>query len=321
MTTTGPSNVKMRAWAIGDYGQAPQIIELPLPRPGPGDVLIRMHGAEVGEWDERVRKGEWKMERPFPLVLGLAGAGTVTSVGKDVTVFNEDDPAWAYNYPLYDNGAWAEYMLVPETYAAPPPPVLDLTRAGAVPAAAMTVHEIMVDVLDVRKDEVVLITGAHTGIGHLAVQLAQHMEARVIAITNRYNVEFVVALGADTVMDRIQRDLLKGIHTEYPKGANKALNLVDDEAANELIWAMAGGGHMVDLPGVITAQRPDVRVDSGHIARGDGARLNLISDLIDGGILRVEIEAVNILPFDQAPHALDRVLTGQIPGKVALKIR
>jgi NADPH:quinone reductase-like Zn-dependent oxidoreductase len=321
MANTGSSNITMRAWAIGAYGAAPQIIELPLPRPGPGDVLIRMHGAEVGAWDERVRKGEWRMERPFPLVLGLGGAGTVTSVGKDVTVFNEDDPVYAYNYPLYDNGAWAEYMLVPETYAAPPPPVLDLARAGAVPVAAMTVHEALVDVLDVRKDEVVMITAAHSDIGHLAIQLAKHMEAKVVAITNHPNVEFVTALGADTIFDRIQRDLIKGIHTVYPKGVNKALNCLDDPVADELIWAMCGGGHLLDLTGAISARRPDVRVDVGHVARGDGARLNLISDLIDGGILRVEIEPINIIPFEQAPKALDRALTGQVPGKIALKIR
>jgi NADPH:quinone reductase-like Zn-dependent oxidoreductase len=315
------SNITMRAWAIGAYGEAPRIIELPLPRPGPGDVLIRMHGAEVGEWDERVRKGEWRMERPFPLVLGLAGAGTVTSVGKDVTVFNEDDPVYAYNYPLYDNGAWAEYMLVPETYAAPPPPNLELVRAGAVPAATMAAHEALLDVLDVRKDEVVLITAAHGDIGHLAVQLVKHFEARVVAITSHPNVEFVAALGADTVLDGTQRDLIKAIHTEYPKGVDKVLNCVADESANLLIWAVRGGGHILDLPGAISARRPDVRVTVGHISRGDGARLNLISDLIDGGILRVEIEPANIIPFEQAPKALDRALTGQVPGKVALKIR
>jgi NADPH:quinone reductase-like Zn-dependent oxidoreductase len=321
MSDTGTSNVKMRAWAIGAYGEAPRIVEMPLPRPGPGDVLIRMHGAEVGDWDERVRKGEWPMERRFPLVLGLAGAGTVTSVGKDVTVFNEDDPVYAYNYPLYDNGAWAEYMLVPETYAAPPPPNLELTRAGAVPTAAMTMHEVLLDVLDLRKDEVILITAAHGGVGHLAVQFAKHIEARVVAITNHPNVEFVVALGADTVYDRIQRDLLKGIRTEYPKGVDKVLNCVDDASADELIWAVRDGGHIVDLPGAISARRTGVRIDSGHIPRGDGSRLELISDLIDGGILRVEIEPVNIIPFEQAPKALDRALTGQVPGKIALKIR
>jgi NADPH2:quinone reductase len=315
------SNITMRAWAIGAYGEAPRIIELPLPRPGPRDVLIRMHGAEVGGWDERVRKGEWRMERPFPMVLGLAGAGTVTSVGKDVTVFNEDDPVYAYNYPLYDNGAWAEYMLVPESYAAPPPPNLELTRAGAVPAAAMAAHEALLDVLDVRKDEIVLITAAHGGIGHLAVQLARHLEARVVAVTNHPNVDFVVALGADTVLDRIQRDLLKAVHAEYPKGVDKVLNCVDDPAANELIWAVRGGGHVLDLTGAISARRQDVRVDVGHVASGDGARLNLISDLIDGGVLRVEIEPVNIIPFEQAPKALDRALTGQVPGMIALKIR
>ena len=81
-----------------------------------------MRGAEVGDWDALVREGEWPMDRPFPLVLGLAGAGTVAAVGGEVTRFAPDDRVYVYNYPMYHNGAWAEFMLVPESYVARAPP-------------------------------------------------------------------------------------------------------------------------------------------------------------------------------------------------------
>jgi NADPH:quinone reductase-like Zn-dependent oxidoreductase len=309
----------MRAWTINAYGEAMRISELPLPRPGPGDVLMRMHGAEVGDWDELVRTGEWPMERPFPLVLGLAGAGTVTSVGKDVQRFKEDDPVYAYSYPLHDNGAWAEYMLVPESYAAPPPPNLELARAGAVPIVGLTAHETLLDILDVRKEEVVLITAASGGVGHLAVQLAGHLGAHVVATTSRRNIEFVEALGAETVVDYTSEDVVQAIHVRYPKGVNKALNGVRGDAANRYVEVMAGGGHMVDLPGSITARRPDVRIDSDYVVRGDGARLELVSDLIDAGTLRVEV--IEEIPFERAPDALEKVLTKHVAGKLAIKIR
>jgi NADPH:quinone reductase-like Zn-dependent oxidoreductase len=319
MSNTGSSNMTMRAWTINDYGEAIRMRELPLPRPGPGDVLIRMHGAEVGDWDELVRTGEWPMERPFPLALGLAGAGTVTSVGKDVKGFTEDDPVYAYSYPLYDNGAWAEYMLVPESYAAPPPPVLELTRAGAVPIVGLTAHETLLDILDVRKEEVVLITAASGGVGHLAVQLARHLGAHVVATTSRRNIDFLEELGAETVVDYTSEDVVQAIHARYPKGVNKALNGVSGAAANQYVAVMAGGGHMVDLPGAITARRPDVRIDTDYVVRGDGARLELVSDLIDAGTLRVEV--IEEIPFERAPDALEKVLSKHVVGKIALKIR
>jgi NADPH2:quinone reductase len=309
----------MRAWSINDYGELMRMRELPLPRPGPGDVLIRMHGAEVGDWDELVRTGEWPMERPFPLVLGLAGAGTVTSVGKDVKGFKKDDPVYAYSYPLYDNGAWAEYMLVPESYAAPPPPALELTRAGAVPIAGLTAHETLLDILDVRKEEVVLITAASGGVGHLAVQLARHLGAHVVATTSSRNADFVEELGAETVIDYTSQDVVQAIHALYPKGVNKALNGVRGVAANQYVSVLAGGGHMVDLPGSITARRPDVRIVSDYVVRGDGARLELVSDLIDAGTLRVEV--IEEIPFERAPDALEKVLSKHVVGKIALKIR
>ena len=120
MSKRGTRKATMRAWAINAYGgpERMQIMELPVPEPGPDDVLIRMAGAEVGDWDILVRDGSWPMGRPFPLVLGLAGSGTVAALGDKVTGFDEDDPVYAYSYPLYDNGAWAEYMLVPSSYAA-----------------------------------------------------------------------------------------------------------------------------------------------------------------------------------------------------------
>jgi NADPH:quinone reductase-like Zn-dependent oxidoreductase len=320
MSNTGSSTQTMRAWTINAYGEPMRLRDLPLPRPGPNDVLIRMHGAEVGEWDERVRNGKWPMERPFPLALGLAGSGTVTSVGKDVTGFKEDDPVYAYSYPLYDNGAWAEYMLVPESYAAPPPPVLELARAGATPIAGLIAHETLIDILDVRKDEVVLITAAFGGVGHLAVQLARHLEARVIALASHRHAEFVAALDPDTVIDYTAVPSLKeAIHSEYPKGVDKALNGVAGDDANQLMWVMRDGGHIVDLAGAITARRPGVRIDSGYVPRADGARLELVSDLIDEEILRVEIH--ELFPFDRAPDALAKVLAGQAPGKIGIRIR
>jgi NADPH:quinone reductase-like Zn-dependent oxidoreductase len=258
------------------------------------------------------------MERPFPLILGLAGAGIVVAAGIDVRNFAEGDRAFAYSYPLYDNGAWAEHMLVPVSYAAAPPAGLDLAQAGAVPIVGLTAHETLLDVLKVQRGEIVLITAASGGVGHLAVQIAVHLGARVAATASRINCAFVSALGAETVIDYTSEDVVKAIRHRYPDGVDKALNGVSGEAANQLPWALREGGHMVDLPGSISATRPGVQVDSDYVVHGDGARLALIASMIDDGLLVPEIQ--EMIPFERAPQALDTVLTKHVRGTIGLQI-
>ncbi|MDB5770324.1 MAG: NADP-dependent oxidoreductase [Burkholderia sp.] len=318
--TSNPPTPKatMRAWGINGYGQPMELMDLPIPTPGPSDVLIAMQGAEVGDWDELVRLGKWQVEGAFPLALGLAGSGIVVAVGVDVRGYAEGDSVYACNYPLYENGAWAEYMLVPLPFVAAPPAGLDLKRAGALPIAALTAHETLVDLLQVQRNDVVLITAAAGGVGHLAVQIARYLGARVIGTASLRNHDFVRALGAETVIDYTTEDVVNAIRAKYPGGVDKALNGVSGEHANELVDAMRIGGHIVDLPRAISVKRPGVEVDSDFMVHGDGARLRLLSRMIDDLPIRVEIH--DIVPFDRAPDALNEVLGKHVRGKVALGI-
>jgi NADPH2:quinone reductase len=318
MSNTVFANKTMRAWAINAFGEPMQLMDLPIPTPGPSDVLIAMQAAEVGDWDELVRRGKWQVESTFPLVLGLAGSGIVVGVGVDVRGFAEGDSAYACNYPLYENGAWAEYMLVPLPYVAAPPTGLDLKRAGAIPIAALTAHETLVDLLQVRRNDVVLITAAAGGVGHLAVQIAAHLGARVVATATLRNHDFVRALGAETVIDYTTENVVGAIRAKYPGGVDKALNGIRGEAANEIVDAVRVGGHIVDLPRAISVKRTGVEIDSDFMVHGDGTRLRLLSRMIDDLPIRVEIH--DIVPFERAQEALDMVLGKHVRGRVALGI-
>lgn len=318
MSSTVSSNATMRAWAINGFGEPMRLMDLPIPAPGPSDVLIAMQGAEVGDWDDLMRRGKWHVESTFPLALGLAGSGIVVGTGVDVKGFAEGDSVYACNYPLYENGAWAEYMLAPLPYVAAPPTGLDLKRAGAVPIAALTAHETLVDLLQVQRNDVVLITAAAGGVGHLAVQIAVHLGARVVATASLRNHDFVRALGAETVIDYTTEDVVHAIRAKYPGGVDKALNGVAGEAANDIVDALRVGGHVVDLPRTISIKRPGVEIDSDFMVHGDGARLRLLSRMIDDLPIRVEIH--DLVPFERAPEALDEVLGKHVRGKVALAI-
>jgi NADPH:quinone reductase-like Zn-dependent oxidoreductase len=308
----------MRAWAIRAYGEPMQELELPVPQPRARDLLIHMQGAEVGDWDELVRTGEWPMERPFPLVLGLAGAGTVAAAGSDARPFAEGDQVYVYSYPLYDNGAWAEYMVVPHSYAAFCPQLLSPVHAGAVPIVGLTAHETLNKVLQVKSGETVLITAAAGGVGHIAVQIAAGLGAHVVATASKRNHEFLRALGARTLIDYAHEDVVAAVRAEWPAGVDKVLNGVTGEAAKQALRALRKGGRMVDLPGELTDIPPDVEVVTDYVVRADGDRLGRLATMIDYGEVKVHVEAV--YAFDAAPKALARVLEKHVRGTIALAL-
>jgi NADPH:quinone reductase-like Zn-dependent oxidoreductase len=318
MSTRGKVRATMRAWAIDAYGSLERIAELPVPEPGPHDVLIRMIGAEVGDWDCLVLEGEWPMGRPFPLVLGLAGAGTVEALGGEVTGFAEGDPVYVYNYPLYHNGAWAETMLVPASYVARAPRPLDLVRVGGVPVVGLTAHETLTDILAVARGDLVLITAAAGGVGHIAVQIAARLGARVVATASRRNHDFVRALGAEAVIDYTAEDVVEAVRARYPDGVDKALNGVSGEAANQAVATLRQGGKMVDLTGSVSVVPPGVSVDREYVVRADGDRLARLARMFDDDGLTVEVQ--DVIPFEHAPDALEVVKGKHVRGKIVLEI-
>ena len=310
MSETDMVRATMRAWAIDGYGgpERMRLRTLPVPEPGPRDVLIRMSGAEVGDWDILVREGEWPMGRPFPLVLGLAGAGTVAAIGGEVAGFAKGDTVYAYSYPLYHNGAWAENMLVPASYVAHAPASLDLTRAGGVPIVGLTAHETLTDILAVQRSDVVLITAAAGGVGHLAVQIATRIGARVVATASRRNHDFVRALGAEAVIDYTAEDIVAAVRARYPGGVDKVLNGVSGEAANQVVRTLRQGGRMVDLTGSVSKVPSGVCVDREYVVRADGNRLAQVARRIDDERLTVEVQ--DLIPFECA-HRRPRIGSGQ----------
>ena len=311
----------MRAWAIEAHGGPEQLklMELPVPEPRGDDLLIRMRGAEVGDWDAQVREGEWPMERPFPLVLGLAGSGTVAAVGGAVKRFKPGDEVYAYSYPLYDNGAWAEYMLVPARYAARTPSALDLVRAGGLPIVGLTAHETLLDILKVVDGDGVLITPGAGGVGHLAVQIAAGLGARVAATASAVHHSFLRRLGARWVIEYRHPEWVDKVREVLPPGADKALcGLSSTEVANRAARTLRPGGRLLDLTGNVTRKPSNVEVIGDYVVKGDGQRLAQLTAMVDAG--RLELEVQQVFAFDQAPEALQTVLRGHVCGKIVIEI-
>ncbi len=340
MGTTSASRVeaprlmrRMGAWVIDRFGDLTQertllsFERVPMPTVGPHDVLIRMHGAEIGDWDALVAAGEWSVDRPFPIILGLAGSGTVAAVGKDVVGIQKDELVYTYSHPLshkgcdspHHNGSWAEYMLVPFRRVARAPRSLDLALAGAVPIVGLTAHEAIVDLLKVEEGDVVLVTAAAGGVGHLAVQIAARRGATVVATARIHNHAFLRELGAEVLVDYKRDDWVAAIREKFPAGVDKVLNGVGGKTANEVLAAVRPRGHVVDLTGSATEKKAHAKVDTDYIVRPDHGRLETLARMFDDGELKLEVAAT--VPFQRAPDAVARVMSKQTRGVVVLHIR
>ena len=231
-TTTVPES--MKAAAIDCFGP-PSVLTLhtlPVPRPGPREILIAVHAAGVGGWDESVRDGSWKPagRTKFPLVLGTDGAGVVVMTGSRVRRFHVGDRAYAYSAGSQKGGFYAEFTAVDERRAGLVPRGLDLARAGACAVTALTALQGIAGALKVRRGETVLVFGASGAVGTMAVQFAKLRGARVIATaSNRRAAAVVRRLGADAIVDVRDTDAADRLRAFAPDGIDAVLALAGGE--------------------------------------------------------------------------------------------
>ena len=314
----------MRAAAIDHYGDPDQITmhEIPVPEPGPDQVLFRVHTAGVGVWGPMIRTG--KMEEimegtpSFPYVLGSDGAGTVVAVGENVFRFREGDSVWAVAYLNESGGFFAEYGLVRQDYVAPLPEGLPPEQAGALGVDVMTAFRGLRDALSLRPDETIAVFGASGGVGHLAVQLAKRMGARVLAIASGDDgVALVEELGADAAVDGKAGDVGEAAQAFAPDGLDAALVLSSGNGLDAVLQAVRKGGRVAFPHGV---EEPEV--PSGveqHMYNGDPDRegLDAVNELIQAGPFRVHI--ARTFALDEVPEA-HRALDEHFIGKLAVTV-
>src|SRR3984893_4099827 len=212
MRQTTPNT--MRGAAIDRFGGIETITlrTLPVPEVGPDEVLIRVESAGVAVWDVFEREGGFArrlgIEPKFPYVLGSDGAGTVAAVGEQVSRFKEGDRVYAAALTNPKGGFYAEFTAVKADNVSHVPDKLTTEQAGVMPSDAMTALRGLDDMLDLKQGEALMIFGASGGIGHLAVQLAKRMGARVLAIASGDDgVALATRLGADAVVNGRKDDV------------------------------------------------------------------------------------------------------------------
>jgi NADPH:quinone reductase-like Zn-dependent oxidoreductase len=296
----------MRVAGVKALGESVEIFEVDEPAtPAVGEVLIDVVAAGIGNWDELVRIGSWRIGGPAPMALGTEAAGTVAAVGSGVAELREGDEVMTHPLPLRRHGTWAERVLAPAAAVATRPPSATWEACGAFPIPALTAAQALDEALGIESGDWVVVNGAGGVTGGLLVQLAAARGARVIATASAKKAERIRDYGASEVLD---------YHGDWPGlvreitggGAPKAVNAARGQAATAL-KAVADGGRLATITGDPPQQERGVAVSDVYV-RPDGRRLSALAELLAQGTLRVPIASVR--PLEQAAQALREVVAG-----------
>ncbi|MEU8899944.1 NADP-dependent oxidoreductase [Nocardia sp. NPDC048505] len=282
-----------------------ELVELPDPHPGPGEIRIAVRAAGVNASDWKKRQG--LMDPELPQTLGYEAAGVVDELGAGVTDVAVGDRVYGFSAA---GAAQAELAVL--AHYAPIPAALDFAAAAALPAAVETATRAL-DQLGVTAGSTVLINGASGGIGSAAVQLAVARGARVIGTAGPANHEYLRALGAEPVaygpgMSERVRAL---------GGVGLALDVAGSGVLPELIDLTGGAEHVLTVADFEGARAHGVRFSRGDSGRALHA-LDTLGELIASGRFAVPRTRTFALSDVAEAHRVGE--QGQVRGKLVLLV-
>ncbi|WP_332856349.1 oxidoreductase [Duganella sp. S19_KUP01_CR8] len=303
-----------RALRIHGYGgvEVMQWDEVPMPQPGPGEVLVRVAAAGVNGLDWKIRDGLVKdvFQLPLPATLGLELAGEVAAVGSEVEGYAVGDRVFG---PLSGLGAYAAYVTVAASKLAPIPAAIEDATAAAIPVASMTAWQSLFEVGQLQRGETVLIHGAAGGVGSYAVQFAKQAGARVLVTAQGRNADLLRRLGADEVIDYKTTRF-----EDVAKNVDLVFDLVGGETLDRSWQVLSPQGRIVSIAAPdIAARVPEGRRGSWNTMHPDGALLARIAAQVASGELTVVVSEV--VTAEQAPAAIERNKTGHGAGKTVIR--
>ena len=315
----------MRAVVQHSFG-GPDVLrveEVPRPVPLPTEVLVRVHAAGINpvDWKTRVGGAMAGVLGEPPFTLGWDVSGVVAEVGFGVTTLKVGDEV--YGMPWFPRavGGYAEYVTAPARQFARKPATISHEQAAAVPLAALTAWQALVDTADVQPGQRVLIHAAAGGVGHFAVQFAKHLGAHVTGTASRSRHDWLTALGADELIDYTTTRF-----EEAAKDIDVVIDLVGDARHNtstRSLDVLRPDGLIVAIPAGVSpqllqaAQKRGLRT-SAFLVEPDGPALARIAALIDAGEVKVEVEEV--FPLEQAAQAHTRGESDRTRGKLVLRV-
>ncbi len=308
----------MRAAVVQEFGgpEVVQVVDVPTPEAGPGEVLVKVLGASVNFADVMVRKGlsvQYGATAPrAQFGLGADVAGTVAALGDGVTAFAVGDAVVGtqerLDRPL---GPQAEYVVLEAWALAPAPVGHDLVHAATLGLNATTADQAL-DALDLQPGQWLLVSGAAGGIGLFAVELARLRGLRVIAQAGAGDEELVRAAGAEVLVTR-DEDLVPTVRRLVPGGVDGAVDAANLAAGTA--DAVRHGGAFVSLLNSAPQARREVRM-TNLAWHSDGERLAKLAAYAGAGLISLRVDRT--YPLEDVVQAHEALAAGGLRGRIVL---
>jgi NADPH:quinone reductase-like Zn-dependent oxidoreductase len=302
----------VKAARIHSFGPPDVVVveDVPMPSPGPGEVLVRVMAAGVAAWDAIIREGKSKVSPQPPLTLGSDLSGVVEQVGPGVTDFAPTDEVYGVTNPQFC-GAQAEFAVAMAGMIARKPRSLNYVDAASAPVIAVTAWQMLFQYGQATRGQTVMVVGAAGNVGAYAVQMAIDAGIQVVAIAHLADQDLLHSLGVKSVIDSSK----PAFERDLPQ-VDVMLDTVGGSTFQRCVAALKPGGKLVTS--VSTQPLP-----AGAIffyAEVTTARLQTLTPLFEAG--RITARVGSVLPLSEARQAQD-MLAGapHKSGKIVLQIR
>ena len=318
----------MKAMILKSFGgpDSFELSDVPKPVPQAGQVLVRVHATSINPLDYQVRRGDYPDLVPLPAITGHDVSGVVEAIGLGVSAFAPGDEVW-YTPQIFDGqGSYAEYHVAAESIIARKPASLSHLEAASLSLVGGTVWEALTVRAVLRVGESILIHGGAGGVGHVAIQVAKAMGARVFTTVREANADFVRSLGADVVIDYTQEDYVEAIMRETAgHGVDVVFDTIGGDTLSRSADALAQLGRVVSIVDIAQPQnlvQAWGKNASYHFVftRQNRGKLDELSALVERGQLRPHVGAVYSLADIPLAHARLESANNGLLGKIAIAV-
>ena len=318
----------MKAITLSTFGgpDAFELREVPKPAPGAGQVLVRVHATSINPLDFQVRRGDYPDLVPLPAITGHDVSGVVEEIVPGVTAFAPGDEVWYTPQIFQGSGSYAEYHVAAENIIGKKPASLSHLEAASLSLVGGTSWEALVVRAGLRVGESILVHGGAGGVGHVAIQLAKSIGARVLTTVRTENFEFARSLGADVVIDYEREDYVEAVMRETGgHGVDVVFDTIGGDTLSRTPLALAQLGRLVTI--VDIAQPQNLihawgKNASYHFVftRQNRGKLDELTALVERGQLRPHVGATYSLADIPLAHARLESRDKGLRGKIAIAV-
>lgn len=319
----------MKAWNVERLNEDPVPADLPRPRPGRGEVLVRVAAAGLNFADLLMQQGRYQDRAVPPFTPGMELAGWVEAAGPDTPA----PPAGTRVAGYAGRGAFAEYALVPAARLLSLPDGMPFAVGAGFQIAYGTAHLALSHTAALRPGETLFVTGAAGGVGLTAVDIGRHLGARVIAsVRGAEKAAVARAAGAETVIDSEAPDLKQALRDLG--GIDVTYDTVGGPGFDAALRATRPGGRMLAI-GFAGGEVPHVPLNQLLVRNVSvagfwwGGYAAFAPDLLTASLQtlarwwadgRLQPHVSHVLPFDRLPEGLELLRSRRATGKVVLRV-